>query len=113
MMGFLIRPWVEITRMILNNAWKEYLKDNKILDKDKDKLKLVITNPVGEVIYEMELNWSHDQIERFQYAHNIYIEGEYIVNYRAEMDDLKLYPKRSDAKLIRGTSIDRTKTKQR
>ena len=72
-----------------------------------EKLKLVITNPIDEVIYEMELDWSHDQIERFQYSHKIYIEGEYTVNYQAQMDEHKLYPQRSDAKLTRGTSIDR------
>lgn len=77
----------------------------------KQKLKLVITNPVDCVIYEMELDWSHDQIEKFNIAHNVYIEGEYTVEYRAQMDDLKLYPKRSDAKLIRGTSIDKTNLK--
>ena len=53
-------------------------------------LKLKMYNCVGDVTHEFEIEWPHDQMERFVSSTRFVLEGNMEVKYIAERDGLEL-----------------------
>ena len=43
---------------------------------NKDKIKIKVLNPVGDIVHEYEIDWSVDQLDRFIPANRIIIESD-------------------------------------
>jgi hypothetical protein len=59
----------------------------KTMSKSSKPLKLKIYGPLGDIINEFELDWSHDQMERYASSHRFILEGDIEVAYHPERDN--------------------------